>query len=210
MAESEMDEIVKLAMAKWPRVPNCYGWLALDARGNWRMRDERAQALQLPGEMIRHPALLSFINRNYGSDAQGNWFFQNGPQRVYVDLEITPFIVRTEPQSGLRWHTGQDILQVDQVWLTEQGRLLLQSGAQVGSLDDRDWITCLDQLSQNGQALSEEALTRWLEQPTIPLEWQWRAQTLTVQAIRESDIASRFGFQTRPQPDTAQKDPAPA
>ncbi|MCD6666313.1 MAG: DUF2946 family protein, partial [Hydrogenophaga sp.] len=28
-----MDEIVKAAMAKWPQVPACYGWLGLDARG---------------------------------------------------------------------------------------------------------------------------------------------------------------------------------
>ena len=39
-----MDDIVKQAMAKWPTVPDCYGWLGLDARGNWYMRDDRAQA----------------------------------------------------------------------------------------------------------------------------------------------------------------------
>ena len=47
-----MDDIVKQAIAKWPNVPHCYGWLALDARGNWRMRDERSQALALPGDRI--------------------------------------------------------------------------------------------------------------------------------------------------------------
>ena len=39
-----MDDIVKQAMAKWPNVPHCYGWLGLDARGNWYMRDDSAQA----------------------------------------------------------------------------------------------------------------------------------------------------------------------
>lgn len=29
-----MDDIVKQAMVKWPNVPDCYGWLGLDARGN--------------------------------------------------------------------------------------------------------------------------------------------------------------------------------
>ncbi len=29
-----MDDIVKAAIAKWPNVPNCFGWLGLDARGN--------------------------------------------------------------------------------------------------------------------------------------------------------------------------------
>ena len=38
-----MDEIVKAALLKWPNVPHCYGWLALDARGDWYMRDDRIQ-----------------------------------------------------------------------------------------------------------------------------------------------------------------------
>ncbi|MBC7705360.1 MAG: DUF2946 family protein, partial [Rhodoferax sp.] len=40
-----MDDIVKQALVKWPNVPHCYGWLGLDARGNWYMRDDRTQAL---------------------------------------------------------------------------------------------------------------------------------------------------------------------
>ena len=44
-----MDDIVKPPL--WQnglKCHNCYGWLALDARGQWRMRDDRAQALNLP------------------------------------------------------------------------------------------------------------------------------------------------------------------
>ena len=40
-----MDDIVKQAMAKWPNVPACSGWLGLDARGQWYLRDAAAQAL---------------------------------------------------------------------------------------------------------------------------------------------------------------------
>ena len=87
-----MDDIVKQALAKWPDVPNCYGWLALDARGHWRMRDERAQHLHLPGDKLTNAALVGFINRNYAADERGCWYFQNGPQRVYVNLEATPYI----------------------------------------------------------------------------------------------------------------------
>ena len=39
-----MDDIVRQAMAKWPHVPHCFGWLGLDARGDWYMRDDAAQA----------------------------------------------------------------------------------------------------------------------------------------------------------------------
>ena len=72
-----MDAVVTQALAKWPNVPHCYGWLALDARGNWRMRNEAAQAQQLPGDKIVHPALIGFIQRNYSCDAQGRYYFQN-------------------------------------------------------------------------------------------------------------------------------------
>ena len=39
-----MDAIVEAALKKWPNVPACHGWLALDARGDWYMRDDRVQA----------------------------------------------------------------------------------------------------------------------------------------------------------------------
>ena len=59
-----MDDIVKQALAKWPDVPHCTGWLQLDRRGQWRMRDDAAQAAGELGTPIRHEALLGFINRN--------------------------------------------------------------------------------------------------------------------------------------------------
>jgi hypothetical protein len=39
-----MDEIVFAALKKWPNLPACRGWLGLDARGDWFMRDDRIQA----------------------------------------------------------------------------------------------------------------------------------------------------------------------
>jgi len=97
-----MDDIVRQALLKWPDVPDCFGWLGLDARGNWFMRDDRVQAqgpfaggtVQSKGSQLKHEKLIEFIQRNYQPDAQGQWFFQNGPQRVYVELEATPLIWR--------------------------------------------------------------------------------------------------------------------
>src|SRR3569832_2833913 len=78
-----MDDSVRQAIAKWPNVPHCWGWLGLDARGNWYMRDDRAQAAgpfpQSKGSVLRHEKLIDFIHRNYESDDAGRWFFQNGP-----------------------------------------------------------------------------------------------------------------------------------
>jgi predicted dehydrogenase len=110
-----LDDIVKQAMAKWPNVPDCYGWLGLDARGNWYMRDDQAQAagtfdsgkLQAKGSRLQHEKLIDFIGRNYAADAQGHWFFQNGPQRVYIELETTPWVWRMTEDFSISAHTGQ-------------------------------------------------------------------------------------------------------
>ncbi len=89
-----MDAIVEQAMRKWPNVPHCYGWLGLDQRGQWWLRDLAAQAAgdfaHSKGSRLEHTQLIGFIERNYAADAQGCWFFQNGPQRVFVELENTP------------------------------------------------------------------------------------------------------------------------
>ena len=104
-----MDEIVKAALKKWPNVPHCYGWLALDARGDWYMRDERIQAAgpfpQVKGSRITHDKLIGFIARNYLHDDAGCWFFQNGPQRVYVELEAAPWVWRVHDDGSLLSHT---------------------------------------------------------------------------------------------------------
>ena len=74
-----MDDIVKAALKKWPTVPHCHGWLALDARGDWYMRDDRTQAAgpfpQVKGSRILHDKLREFIQRNYEHDEQGCWYF---------------------------------------------------------------------------------------------------------------------------------------
>jgi Protein of unknown function (DUF2946) len=99
-----MDDIVRQALAKWPNVPHCTGWLLLDRRGNWRMRDEAVQREQGLGTPIRHAALNAFIVRNYDVDESGQWYFQNGPQRVYVELEYAPWVVRLiEGSDGAEW-----------------------------------------------------------------------------------------------------------
>jgi len=198
-----MDEIVKQAMAKWPKVPHCYGWLALDARGGWRMRDERAQALKLPGDRIMNPALLAFINRNYTCDGKGRWYFQNGPQRVYVNLEATPYIARTDPQHGFVLHTGEPASGIDAAWLTDAGQLLLKSGEKIALLDDRDLAHCLPRLKLGNIAASDEAILAWLSDPEQSgmLTLDHENKSLRLQFIARDAIAARFGFEPAPQPD---------
>ena len=106
-----MDDLVQQAMAKWPNVPDCYGWLGLDARGDWYMRDDSVQALgpfaKSKGSRLVHEKLIAFIGRNYACDKQGRWYFQNGPQRVYVELEATPLVCRVATDFSVCAHTGE-------------------------------------------------------------------------------------------------------
>jgi hypothetical protein len=137
-----MDEIVKAALRKWPNVPHCYDWLALDARGNWYMRDERIQRAgpfpQVKGSRIAHEKLLEFIQRNYAHDEAGAWFFQNGPQRVYVHLEAAPWIWRVAEDHSVFSHTGQPAGPVRSIWLDEPGRLFLDTELGFGLVHTMD------------------------------------------------------------------------
>ena len=174
-----MDDIVRQAMAKWPHVPDCYGWLGLDSRGQWHMRDDRVQALGTfqsgvpgaKGSVLRHDKLIEFIHRNYEADALGRWYFQNGPQRVFVELESAPLVWRIGPQGSVTAHSGR-AAQVQMAWVDEEGRLYLQTNAGFGLVHSLDVAQAAD--------LIEQAL--W------PL-----------QECRRSDLPERFGFVLSPQ-----------
>ena len=121
-----MDEIVARSMAKWPDVPDVYGWLSLDRRGNWLLQREK----------IGNQALRDFISRNYQSDARGCWYFQNGPQRVFVQLAYTPLVIHIE-DDALYDHCGR-LFEAAQAYLDEEGSILMAGRAGIGLLDDRD------------------------------------------------------------------------
>ncbi len=198
-----MDDIVKQAVNKWPNVPACYGWLALDARGAWRMRDEATQRNNLPGDKIMHTALVGFINRNYGHDEHGCWYFQNGPQRVYVDLALTPYIVRTDPAAGLVFHTGEALPTLTAVMLTTDGLAILATDDKIAALDDRDMAEWMSALRIDAKTISDEELMQWLENPAYPgqLLWRGKNQTLPVQRItakNANELATQFNFVSHP------------
>ena len=113
-------------MAKWPKVPAVYGWLSLDRRGNWRIKAER----------IANAALRDFIARNYEHDSRGRWYFQNGPQRVYVTLAYTPLVVHYEGEL-LFDHCGRPF-EPRVAYADEEGSVLLEGQRTIALLDDRD------------------------------------------------------------------------
>jgi len=169
-----MDEAVLRALARWPNVPACYGWLSLDRRGRWRMQ----------GEPVVHAGLADFISRNYACDDTGNWFTQNGPQKVFVSLAYTPWILRTTP-SGFVTHTGQAFA-VDAGWVDDDGALLLSGSQGVGVVHDHDLGSLAD----------------FIELPAgeDPGRLQLAGAPLLLHPIYAAEVPTRFGFSPSPQP----------
>ena len=139
-----MDDIVKQALAKWPNVPACWGWLGLDSRGQWWLRDAQTQAQgafpQSKGTRVEHAKLLAFIARNYEVNERGEWFFQNGPQRVYVELENTPMVGRVHEADKVVAHTGMQAQQVQQCLMDEDGRVYLLCDGVLGLVHSQDML----------------------------------------------------------------------
>lgn len=184
-----MDEIVRQALARWPDVPHCTGWLRLDARGQWRLRDAADQAAGTAGTPVRHEALIGFINRNYTHDERGQWYFQNGPQRVYVELEYTPLIVRLARDAAgaltLTDQTGQPF-EPSAVHVDEAGSVLFaNASASIALLHDHDLDLFADHaaLAEDGQG----GAFMWRDETTLPLEPVLREQ-----------VPARFGFIASP------------
>jgi len=128
-----MDEIVARSLAKWPNVPAVYGWLELDRRGNWLIRSTGATGRF---ERIGNQALREFIGRNYEADERGRWFFQNGPQRVYVKLAYTPLVVHYEGDR-LFDHCGRPFA-TRNAFQDDEGSVLVEGDRGIALLDDRD------------------------------------------------------------------------
>ena len=196
---------------KWPNVPDCYGWLALDRRGQWRMRDEFTQQNKLPGQVIKHTTLNEFIARNYACDEFGRYFFQNGPQRVFITLDATPWIVRMIPGDKGPHLTNQchNIMEPTAALSDEKGNIyivgtvdqMIDDGNQndINQFIKRDGLTVallhdhdLDHFSELAK-LREEACS-------FGGSWVWQEKPLPLDPIHSEELAARFNFTTNPMP----------
>ena len=185
-------------MAKWPNVPAVYGWLALDRRGNWLIQRET----------IGNAALNAFISRNYLHDDAGCWYFQNGPQRVFADLDYTPFVYRvtsavTAPLV-LATHIGDAANTLLGAWIDEQGAVLIETDLGIGLVHDQDLDPLLlhSIIDVNGNVIEESAFDELLEliehQRPIPLWLKFRDSNIRIEPIRSADVPKRFGFDPHP------------
>ena len=187
-----MDESVIRAMARWPKVPAVSGWLSLDRRGVWRLK----------GEPITNRALIEFIARNYASDRRGRWYFQNGPQRVFVRLAYTPWVYALDGHGSLVTHTGGDSGAITGAWIDEAGTMILLGDPGPGIVDDRDLMTLSDRLlDSRGRPVEDQGLGRFIASPpeTQPdFRIELLGTTVRVKRIDSGDVPELMGFDPNP------------
>lgn len=175
-----MDPTTLTAMARWPNVPACCGWLTLDARGQWRVGEGG-------GELVRHAGLVDYLNRNYAATEGGEWFVQNGPQRVYVTLSRAPFVVRRVEAEGWQTHTGLPVRRFIAALVDADGHAYLACEHGLAGIDDRDLAGLLDSLEPD--AAGSDALSL-----------RFGDCRLTLDDVDAATLPGRFGFVRQPRP----------
>lgn len=197
-----MDEAVIRAIAKWPDVPSVYGWLNLDRRGNWLIK----------GDRIANRGVTDFIGRNYAADENGRWYFQNGPQRVFVALEYTPFIVTTnDDPAALATHTTQPIERVSGAWVDESGSLILRWATGIGVVNDRDLAAVSALFADvHGKPVGDAALSKAFDPETrrqaTGVYFDYAGNRVPIGRIQAGEVAQKFGFEPAPRPAEGEPD----
>jgi Protein of unknown function (DUF2946) len=192
-----MDTWVENALKRWPNVPALFGWLGLDHRGRWLIQ----------GEPISHARIVQTINRNYGVDEHGRWYFQNGPQRGYIELEYAPFVLRRE-QDGFMTHNELRVERPTQAILDEVGTLSLSTEHGLGEIygGDLDWV--LERLSIDHESIDEEQIASLLD---LPSETETDAvlaigrERLPVVRINAVELPNIFSFVRNPEPQEGER-----
>lgn len=181
-----MTDAMPTPLPAWPNVPACHGWLSLDARGRWRLK----------GERVEHGGLLAFLNANYACDDEGNWLVHNGPQRVYVELEAAPWILRLLPDGALQTQDGRSAQADAPVLVDAGGRVSLRSDLGPAAIDDRDLALFLAELMDpHGGEVDEAALDALLEgQQLAALRWRG----LAVSFAPAHAVPDLLGFRRSP------------
>jgi hypothetical protein len=208
-----MDDNVIAAVARWPNVPSVYGWLSLNERGQWRLHpDGNALAdthtstpYARQGTSIGSPQIIQFMNRNYGHDGAGRWFFQNGPQRVYVRLDAAAFVLHSgNPCNGqptLHAHIGQQIDRVTSWWLTDAGRLYAVADLGPALVVGRDLDVVLNTLvSQDGRKVLDRLDGFGPDSPPFSVSGA-ACQDALLSYCPEATLPMQLGFVRLPQPE---------
>lgn len=162
----QFDHFIQASLDKWPNVPTLYGWLSLTHDGQWRLHPKTPVISATthehePGESISSPGLIRFLNNYYFEDKNGAWFFQNGPQRVYVALSAAPWILHldTANTSRLITHTGKEISHIHAWYLDEGGLFYAQTNLGFALVSGRDVAALIAYLQITEEMLEDICLS---------------------------------------------------
>ena len=177
-------------MARWPDVPDVFGWLSLNSSGHWRLHPDGGAVSRpstgmmagepiSPGEPIGSSSINKFINQNYAQDGRGRWFFQNGPQRVYVRLDLAPFVLHTmDDQKNapiFLTHNGLQTRHVVRWCLDDAGHLYADTDLGAGVVAGRDLEQVFGALTtDSGDSLMCVLSDSPLDNAVVPSHVYWR------------------------------------
>jgi hypothetical protein len=187
-----MQDWVIRAMQRWPNVPALFGWLGLSRKGRWLIKNE----------VITHPRIITAINENYAVDPNGRWYFQNGPQRGYIQLESAPLVLHVEGER-LVTHTGRSVMSPTMAYLDEEGAVLIATEHGPGEIvaNDLDWV--LQRLTVAGRELREDELVAALTESSgreTKLRLALGPTSLAVTRLDFAAAPGQLNFDRDPQP----------
>lgn len=170
-----MDAAVIASMTKWPNVPDCFGWLHLDAQGRWLMGEVDGE--QKPS-IVAHEGLKGFMNRNYVAGGNGCWALQNGPQRVWVTLALAPLVVRLH--AGIASAHTEQVVNIKRVLLADDGVVYFATNSGPAALE----------------SASMYAFSQGLSDTAAGMAWQQaeNAPPYAVETCAASQIEMLLGF----------------
>jgi hypothetical protein len=171
------------------------------------MRDEFAQQNKLPGQVITHRALNEFISRNYACDRLGRYFFQNGPQRVFITLDATPWIARITPsENGLELLSQcNSIIEASGALSDEKGNIYILGKVNQLTYEEKNKEQFSNQDCQTVALLHDHDLDHFSRLAKLHEEacsfggsWEWQGKQLPLDPIHSEELAARFKFIARP------------
>lgn len=124
------------------------------------MRDDQVQRHgnfeESKGDKLSHRKLIEFIGRNYQQDDKGQYYFQNGPQKVFVELEVTPWVLRFDFEARVMTQTQQYVKSTQAYAYTDElGRVYLDTELGIGLVHTMDMDRMADELANQRWSLKE-------------------------------------------------------